>query len=316
MIFLDEIDALQDEALIAVLRQIRDGYPRRPDAFPWSLALVGLRDVRDGRLASGGAPESPHSSSPFNIKVDSLTLRNFTREEVAALYAQHTGETGQVFTPEAVDRAFDLTQGQPWLVNALGASSSRWSSPVPHGPSPPKTWRPRARSSSGARTRTSTAWSSGCASRGCAQVIEPMLAGEPLGDVPDDDRRFVQDLGLVRRDPDGGLVVANPIYREVIVRALVAGTQDSLPRITPTWLRPDGRLDHDRLLGAFLAFWREHGEPLLGSAPYHEIAPHLVLMAFLHRVVNGMGPSSASTPWAAVAWTCSCVTAPTCWRWN
>jgi len=28
---------------------------------------------------------------------------------------------------------------------------------------------------------------------------------------------------------------------------------------------------------------------LLGSAVYHEIAPHLVLMAFLHRVVNGGG---------------------------
>ncbi|EGV17596.1 hypothetical protein [Thiocapsa marina] len=27
----------------------------------------------------------------------------------------------------------------------------------------------------------------------------------------------------------------------------------------------------------------------LGSAAYHEIAPHLVLMAFLHRVANGEG---------------------------
>jgi len=27
----------------------------------------------------------------------------------------------------------------------------------------------------------------------------------------------------------------------------------------------------------------------LGSAPYHEIAPHLVLMAFLHRVANAGG---------------------------
>ncbi len=27
---------------------------------------------------------------------------------------------------------------------------------------------------------------------------------------------------------------------------------------------------------------------MLKSAPYHEIAPHLVLMAFLHRVVNGL----------------------------
>lgn len=26
-----------------------------------------------------------------------------------------------MFSPEALDRAFDLTLGQPWLVNALGA---------------------------------------------------------------------------------------------------------------------------------------------------------------------------------------------------
>jgi hypothetical protein len=62
-----------------------------------------------------------------------------------------------------------------------------------------------------------------------------------------------------------------------------------LPQIAPTWLEADGRLSPDRLLAAFLAFWRQHGEPLLGSAPYHEIAPHLVLMAFLQRVVNGGG---------------------------
>jgi hypothetical protein len=38
-----------------------------------------------------------------------------------------------------------------------------------------------------------------------------------------------------------------------------------------------------------LDFWRQHGEPLLRAAPYHEVAPHLVLMAFLDRVVNGGG---------------------------
>ena len=32
-----------------------------------------------------------------------------------------------------------------------------------------------------------------------------------------------------------------------------------------------------------------HGQPLLQSVHYHEIAPHIVLMAFLHRVVNGGG---------------------------
>ena len=59
--------------------------------------------------------------------------------------------------------------------------------------------------------------------------------------------------------------------------------------IRPTWLNADGSLNATRLLDAFLAFWRQHGQPLLRSAIYHEIAPHLVMMAFLHCVVNGNG---------------------------
>jgi hypothetical protein len=49
----------------------------------------------------------------------SLRLGDFTEEEVRTLYAQHTAETGQPFTDEALRRAFEVTQGQPWLVNAL-----------------------------------------------------------------------------------------------------------------------------------------------------------------------------------------------------
>jgi hypothetical protein len=39
-------------------------------------------------------------------------------------------------------------------------------------------------------------------------IIQPILAGEELPDTPEDDRRFVLDLGLVRRSPQGGLVIA------------------------------------------------------------------------------------------------------------
>lgn len=45
-------------------------------------------------------------------------------------------------------------------------------------------------------------------------ILEPMLAGDLLGDVPEDDRRFIVDLGLLRRSAQGGLEVANPIYRD------------------------------------------------------------------------------------------------------
>jgi hypothetical protein len=288
VLFLDEIDALQDQALISALRQLRDGYPDRPHGFPWSLALIGLRDVRDYKVVSGGS-ERLHTASPFNIKVESLTLRNFTAEEVAALYEQHTAETGQVFTPEASKRAFGLTQGQPWLVNALARQATQFLAPDPKTPITVKIIE-RAKEILIERQDTHLdSLAERLREPRVRQIIEPMLAGRELGDVPYDDLRFVLDLGLCRLDVGGGLVIANPIYREVLPRVLAAAPQASLAHIAPTWLNPDGSLNLDKLLAAFLAFWRQHGQPLLKSAPYHEIAPHLVLMAFLHRVANAGG---------------------------
>lgn len=46
-------------------------------------------------------------------------MRNFDVEEVAEFYQQRTEDTGQVFAPEAIALVFELTNGQPWLVNAL-----------------------------------------------------------------------------------------------------------------------------------------------------------------------------------------------------
>lgn len=79
-----------------MLRQLRDGYPQHPKGFPSSLALVGLRDVADYKVSPATATGSGQPT-PFNIKVESFTLRDFTAAEVDTLYAQHTAETGQVF---------------------------------------------------------------------------------------------------------------------------------------------------------------------------------------------------------------------------
>ena len=100
---------------------------------------------------------------------------------------------------------------------------------------------------------------------------------------------IVQDLGLVRLDPHAGLVIANPIYSAIIARSLTITTRAFFPALLPTWLDTQGQLDAIRLREAFLSFWRQHGQPLLGTTAYHEIAPHLVLMAFLDRMANGGG---------------------------
>jgi hypothetical protein len=95
VLIFDEIDALRGASLLSVLRQLRDGYPSRPQQFPSSVILCGLRDVRDYKAASGGTPGRLGTSSPFNVKVESERLRDFTADEVRTLYAQHTAETGQ-----------------------------------------------------------------------------------------------------------------------------------------------------------------------------------------------------------------------------
>jgi hypothetical protein len=288
VLFIDEIDTLQDEALLSVLRQIRSGFPTRPTAFPQSIALVGLRDVRDYKVASGGSTRLS-TASPFNIKAESITLRNFTAEEVAELYRQHTAETGQVFAEEAITLAFDLTQGQPWLVNALARQITEVLARNPNIAITPALVEAAKEVLIRRQDTHLDSLDEKLLEARVRSVIEPMLGGLPLGNVPKDDRQYVIDLGLVKRDPAGGLVIANPIYREVLPRALAQGPQDSLPMISPSWLTTSGAINLESLRDAFLSFWLQHGEALLGSAPYHEIAPHLVLMAFLHRVVNGGG---------------------------
>lgn len=289
VVFVDEIDALYDDALLSVLRQLRSGYPGRPGGFPWSLALVGLRDVRDYKVSSGGDGRLG-TASPFNIKVKSVTLRDFNAGEVRELYAQHTADTGQAFEPDALERAFELTRGQPWLVNALAKEAVE---EVASDRTRTITRADLDRAKEALIARQDTHLDS-LAERlrepRVRRIVEPILAGRALDEVPDDDLRFVQDLGLVRKTSEGGLEVANPIYREVVPRALAATAMASLPRIKATWLTAEGALDVGALLEAFMIFWRQHGEALLATAPYAEIAPHLVLMAFLHRVVNGGGP--------------------------
>ena len=287
-LFIDEIDSLQDQALISILRQLRDGYNDRPHGFPSSVGLIGLRDVRDYKVSTGGS-DRLHTASPFNIKVESLTMRNFNSDEVQELYQQHTADTGQVFTPEAIELAFDLTQGQPWLVNAIARQ-------LVEVVAPETTTTITAAMVDKAKEiliRRQDTHLDSLAERlreeRVQAIIEPILAGQELPNTSNEDRQYLVDLGLLRRDPAGGLVLANPIYREVLPRVLAQGSQDSLPLIAPTWLDEVGEIDFDRLLQAFLDFWLQHGEALLKSASYPEIAPHLVMMAFLHRVVNGGG---------------------------
>ncbi len=288
VLFLDEIDALYDETLLSVLRQLRAGYTHRPRRFPQSVALIGLRDVRDYRASLRPDTDSLGTSSPFNIKVESLTLRNFTAGEIQELYDQHTAETGQAFTEEAKALAWDLTRGQPWLVNALARQAvetlvTDLTLPIEAA------HVEKAKELLIARRDTHLdSLVDRLREPRVRRIIEPILAGELLSpDVLDDDVQFVEDLGLVARS--AGLEIANPIYREIIPRALTAVVQRSLPLPQVAFVGADGRLLRDVLLDEFRTFWCQHAEFFLERQPYAEAAAQLVFMAYLQRVVNGGG---------------------------
>ena len=289
VLIFDEIDALLGASLVNVLRQLRAGYSARPGDFPWSVILCGLRDVRDYKAASGGEPTRLGSSSPFNIKLASLRLGDFTPEEIRALYAQHTADTGQAFTEEAIAAAAHVTGGQPWLVNALAHEIvDRMSVPREEPITAAHVDRAKERLILARQTHLDSLVHKLREPR-VRSVIEPMLAGsvKVTDDIYNDDVAYVRDLGLIAGDRP--LRIANPIYREVIVRVLGDSMEERVTAEPARFVLADGRLAFRKMLRAFAAFWREHGEVLVSGVPYSEVAPQIVLMAFMQRVVNGGG---------------------------
>ena len=298
VLLLDEVDSLYDESLLALMRQLRTGYIDRADfPFPSSVVLVGMRNIRDYRVRIRPDSETLGSASPFNVITESFTLGNFTEAQIRELYGQHTAESGQRFAEGTVERVFYWTSGQPWLVNAIARECvekicqrdyTREITPAMVDKAAytiilrrdvhidsllARLKEPRVRN-----------------------VIQPMIMGMDTAEARayastfDDDRDFVLDLGLVKWE-EKRLVPANRMYTEVFMRTLSYPIQDvAMDRVpNPPWYREDG-LDLSALLKGFQVFWRENCEILTKIMPdYPEALPHLVLMGFLQRVVNGGG---------------------------
>ena len=287
VVFFDEIDALVGDTLISVLRQLRSGYGDRPKRFPQSVVLCGVRDVRDYRIRTSTG-EVVLGGSAFNIKAESMRLGDFSQDEVRALLGQHTEETGQVFSEGALSLVWELTCGQPWLVNALAYEACF------------------RRKAARARDRPITAEDVHDARERLIlrrdthldqlvhklreprvrRVIEPLLSGGSVS-PRDDDIAYVRDLGLLAPRPP--LAVANPIYREVIPRELTTDVQETITEDPAWYLSEGGRLLATKLLEAFQVYFRENSEHWIERFGYREAGPQLLLQAFLQRIVNSGG---------------------------
>ncbi|MCK4765997.1 MAG: AAA-like domain-containing protein [Candidatus Aminicenantes bacterium] len=290
VLFLDEIDSLVGDTLISVLRQLRSGYNNRPAMFPQSIVLCGVRDVRDYRIHSKKDKDIITGGSAFNIKAESLRLGNFDLNEIKTLYNRHTKDTGQTFADNVFPLVWELTEGQPWLVNALGYEVCFKM----------KEGRERAKAISAdminrakehliLRRETHLDQLADKLREGrVIRVLEPILSG--FGDVekiPTDDIDYAVDLGLIKKEPQ--IRISNKIYKEVIPRELTYSAQLTILQEAPWYSEDDGRLNMDKLLTAFQEFYRKHFESWVDGLDYAEAGSQLLLQAFLQRIVNSGG---------------------------
>ena len=289
VLLIDEIDTLIGDSLLAVLRQLRTGYEQRPRSFPQSVVLCGVRDVRDYRIHSASANAVIAGGSAFNVSAESLRLGDFSRDEVLALLGQHTEETGQAFTAEALALAWGQTLGQPWLVNALGYDACFRD----------KAGRDRSRAIGAGAVRAAQErlilqrethldqLADKLREDRVRRVVEPLLSGAATRTFIDRDLEYVRDLGLVARDRP--VRIANPIYAEVVPRELTWVAQEEFEQEAAWYVDADGGLHVAKLLAAFQTFFREHSEHWSQRFLYQEAWPQLLLQAFLQRVVNSGG---------------------------
>ena len=289
VLLIDEIDTLVGDTLISVLRQLRAGYDMRPAAFPQSVILCGVRDVRDYPIRSASG-DIVTGGSAFNIKAKSLRLGDFDEADMRALLGQHTTETGQRFTEDALTAVWNQTQGQPWLVNAL-AQQACFEDEASRDRTRPidgeDVMAAREELVLGRQTHLHQL-ADKLGEERVRRVVEPVLSGGGRsGAASPDDVEYVRDLGLLARS--GTARIANPIYREVIPRELMYAREAEIAHETEWYVKPDGDLDMDGLLAGFQRFFREHSEHWIERFQYKEAGPQLLLQAFLHRIVNGGG---------------------------
>ena len=293
VLILDEIDALVGDSLVGVLRQIRSGYASRPQAFPNSIILCGIRDVRDYRIVLSNQ-DIVTGGSAFNIKSESLRLGNFNIEEIRALYMEHTKATGQQFDEACFPMIWNATEGQPWLVNALGyevtmkMKENRDRSVVI---TPEMIDRAQEQIIYRRDTHIDILIDKLKEPR-VKRVIEPILANEDEPDeekMGDEDILYVKDMGLVTKERGKPLRISNAIYREIIPRELTASTQQQLLQQPQWYMNADNSINMEKLLLDFQQFFRQNADSWIGKFDYAEAGPQLLLQAFLQRIVNGGG---------------------------
>lgn len=251
--------------------------------------LVGLRDVRDYKIYSKEQQEYVMGGSAFNISAVSARLPRFTEAQAKALANLHTADTGQAFDDNAIKLLMRLTDGQPWCVNRILYEATKT---APDTKTSISTQIIAQSAQQVVLSRETHLQNIAEAVRDprVHTVIEAMLVGGHI--KVDADAEYVEDLGLIKRDDDGKFVISTELYQEVVPRVLTNKEYLTtvLSKISPpAYLDERGRIKMKVMMDKWKSFFLENIESWSEISDFKEAGVHLLLFAFLQRVVNGGG---------------------------
>ena len=181
-----------------------------------------------------------------------------------------------------VDEIYRLTQGQPWLCNALGDQLCFHIGKDKPVVSIDDLYAAKESLILRRDTHIDQLYAKLEEER-VRDIVMPIVLGDQLLRPKETDVQYCIDLGLLSNTKPPR--IANPIYQEILPRELSWPTQQFLPIEPPEFLTK-GQLNMEKLMQRFVEFYRENAHE---EFFYKEITPHILLQAFLQRIINSGG---------------------------
>ncbi len=280
VVFIDEFDGIPLRELENFLSVLRDFYQKYKGAKPkalYSVGLVGIRNIT--RLVVGGV-------SPFNI-ADHVDFPPFSLKNIRDLYSQYTEETNQPFTEEAVKRVYEETEGQPWLVNRLGAILTVDIKP---GTTDPIDEKDVEKAILLLLEEKNTHFDNLYEKAELYKETFIEIVFDNLRYIPyNKDQGWLEQYGLIRKR-DGKAVVANNIYKSIFVKTFFEEV-NAYEEIPPQkYELPGNRLDMENILLDFEQYIAQIGVQAFykEKKPYEKTGQFL-LTAWLYQFARGGG---------------------------
>ena len=286
VLIIDEFDATPPDLLSPLLQTWRTMYlerQRRPHSLH-SLVLIGIQNI--ARLNFG-------RSSPFNIAYQHR-LADFSLDEVRDLLGQYTTETGQPFGAGVIEKLYEQTAGQPFLVNRTAALLTQEVVQARTHPIALTDLRAAVQK----LTRESN-YNFETIVRRAAEYEEDVMRILFGADYPfrlnDPLVNSLHLFGIIKETPAQLCRIANPIYKQVLIDAFQprqAGLQGAI-LANGYDFRPYVMRDHlqmDAILARFREFIERRGREAFKVTPMpQEATGQYLLMAYLDIVVRQIG---------------------------